>query len=136
MISLDEVRTVVTNAFKTLHTTSYPAIPVNYAGIAAVDLENYTGSFFVNFEIEYGQSVGAAGLGDSGDEVDGQVYITTCYKAGVGMPGSGAYSDMLKNNFNGKVVNGVNFTNMKILSTSPFKGYNGRMNVFKFKVLG
>jgi len=55
MISLEEIRQVVTQEFKTAHDLAYPNILVNYPNFLVVDIEHQVQPF-VNINIDFGET--------------------------------------------------------------------------------
>lgn len=132
MISLEDVRDAVITSFRTLHNVSYSTVPVNYPNFFVVDLEHFTGSFFVNVNLNYGYDVSIADLGGGNNIIKGTLEITTVAKYGTGTKNMSTYSNMLMNGFLSKTLSGVNYTRMRTYQISPYPGYTGVMNVVEF----
>lgn len=129
MISLEEVRSTIGSTFKTLHTASYPTIPVNYPNYFTVDIETFSGLFFVNFCINWGDNVVASDITGSEATVHGNVSISTVGKVKTGTAWASGYSTMLLSGMLFKTINGINYTNMKSVEISPFPGFYGVSNI-------
>lgn len=134
--SVESTRNTIITAFKALHTANFPTIPVNYPNFLTVDLENYTGNYFVSVEISVGETIETAALSGGENDVKGRLSVSTIHKIGTGTAGSGPYTDMLKNYFQGNTISNIHYSSMKIAEISPYPGYVGRMNIISFRVLG
>ena len=95
MISLDEVRSTIIETIKNLHATNYPTIPINYPNKFVVDLENFSGTFFVTVSVNYGDTLVATDITGTNAEVHGTVTVSTVFKANTGLNGTTMYSNML-----------------------------------------
>lgn len=132
MISLEDIRDTVITSFRTLHNASYPTVPVNYPNFFVVDLEHFTGSFFVNVNINYGYDVWIADLGSGNNIIKGTLEVSTVTKYGTGTKAMSTYSNMLMTNFLSKTLSGINYTRMRTYQISPYPGYTGIMNIIEF----
>lgn len=132
MISLEDIRDTVITSFRTLHNASYSTVPVNYPNFFVVDLEHFTGNFFVNVNLNYGYDVSISDLGSGSSVVRGTLEVSTVTKFGTGTKNVSTYSNMLMSNFLSKTLSGVNYTRMRSYQISPYPGYTGIMNVIEF----
>lgn len=132
MISLEDVRDAVITSFRTVHNASYPTVPVNYPNYFVVDIEHFTGSFFVNVSLNYGYDISISDLSGGDNIIKGTLEVSTVTKYGTGTKAMSTYSNMLMTNFLSKTLNGVNYTRMRSLQISPYPGYIGIMNIIEF----
>ena len=135
MISLDEVRSTIIETIKNLHAANYSAIPINYPNKFVVDLENFTGTFFVTVSVNYGGTLVATDITGTNAEVYGTVTVSTVFKTNTGLNGTTLYSNMLLSSLLFKTISGVNYVDMKSVEINPYPGYKGIANIIRFMVI-
>ena len=134
MISLEEIRSTIFTAFKTIHeASSYASVPVNWPNFATVDYENMPAAV-VAVEINFARQV--AGYDTTGDEImiSGELLVSYLRKSGTGLTGAAGYTDVLNAGFAFKRLSGIYYGAARVLSVSPYPGVVGVMNVIGFRV--
>ncbi len=133
MISLEEVRQVVTAEFKNVH-EAHSSLPVNYDNYSVVDPEHRKDPF-IKFELRFLQTPRVA-LGERDLFVEGDLMITFYYREGSGGQGRLVYTDMLNENLGMKTLNGIYYGAFQPLTVITFPGWVGTMNKCRFVVSG
>jgi len=132
MKAIEEVRQAVMTLFKTLHTTNYPTMLVNYPNRVSVDTENLTAPF-ISVEITAGGDVVLDDLGSRDVRIEGLILINYLQAIGRGTTGSAAYSDMLNAGMCNQKIGGVTYGGLKIYNVSPAPGIVGQSNKITFQ---
>ena len=135
MISIEEIRQGLIGTLDTVHDTYYPTITINYPNKFKVDLENYNKSFFVTVSINFGSSIKFSDISSSDLDITGDMKITAVTKYGSGTKDLTEYIDDIISNFVVPGVEGVAFSDMRVLTSSPYPGYHGEVLFIKFRAI-
>lgn len=133
MGTYQEIKTLLFTTFKALHNAAFANIPINWPNYSVVDLESLANPF-VSVQLVFKSNLEMFDVGNSGDIVRGEMLVSYLCPANTGLPGSSAYSDMLRSQFCFKNIGGVSFRGLQILEVSPAPGIVGQMNVIPFMV--
>lgn len=132
MISLEEIRSTIFTAFKTIHeASSYASVPVNWPNFATVDYEHMPDTV-ISVALSFGQQIDNYDTTGADVVVVGELLVSYLRKAGTGLTGAAGYTDVLLNGLAFKRLSGVNYRAPRVLSVSPYPGVVGTMNVIKF----
>lgn len=118
MNSVDEVRTILMEAFQQAHILDFPDMLVDLPNIQQVDIDNQQEAFVkVDFFIPDSYLAALEGseipLG-----LEGKLYITHFAPKNSGMKASAEYADMLNSRLAFHTFSGVTFSKVKITSVN------------------
>jgi hypothetical protein len=133
MISLEEVRQVVTAEFQRVHELNYPTMPVDYANFQVVDVEHQRLPFVV-FDLRIDESARGE-LGEREIFVRGTLSPIFYYMQGRGGQGHLEYMDMLNRELGMQILNSVHYHAVRPTQVSTFPGGGGALNSIKFDVV-
>lgn len=133
MISLEEVRQTVINAFQTAHAISYSGTLVNFPNYVVVDLENQKNPF-VSVDLSIDKSERLA-IGEVDIFVQGTLRAYYYFREGKGLSNAYTYTDMLNNELCLREVDSVNYHAVDTSNVISFPGWQGVMNSVKFDIV-
>ena len=134
MISLEEVRQVVTREFKLAHEAAYPTMLVNYPNFLVVDIEHQVDPF-INISIDFGDTSRAA-MGEREIMGQGTLVVIFYYKEGGGTSGAYSYTDFLNTALSMQELNSLYYSAASTIPIQTFPGWKGIMNRLAFEVVG
>lgn len=134
MISIEEIRSTIATAFKAVHdASSYASVPINWPNFISVDYEHMPDTV-ISVALSFGQQIAAYDTLGNDAIVSGELLVSYLRRAGTGLTGAAAYTDVLLNGLAFKRLSGINYKAPRVLSVSPYPGVVGTMNVIPFIV--
>ena len=133
MISLEEVRQVVTAEFKRVHEISYSATLVNYENVVVVDIEHQSEPF-VSFSMAFDDTSRFA-IGETERFAIGRLSPIFYYQEGGGGQGKFDYMDILSNELCFQTLNSIYYDKLDPTPVKNLPGWAGAMGQITFHVV-
>lgn len=132
MTALNDVRSAVISAFKTVHDAHAPTVKVNYPNLVVVDIEHQTDPF-VTLSLDT-QGITRAALGETELLVPGFLFVYYYFLENTGTASAYSYTDMLNTYLCMRQVGSIAYGPARPIMIETFPGWKGFMNSIKFDV--